>query len=329
MMASYIVEAVEKENKNTENKHSILTTNRMQTIDKMETSLDALNEKSFNGGSSYLYSLDMKQEESKNKILCRKITMSEEDLNNPYIKQIDNSIREIENIIQNTKNLEEIPKLKAIIIELRKDKYFVKKCINPTINFNNLSFNKRSSINYEHITGYWDNGKYKNVNDSSFYFHNPKHIKALLNNFLFLKNYTEENLQSTMHWILIDFEQLVTKFEEGKYKDVLLCKLQDYSNEEIKDFLMKKYGETYSVTYISSLINKILPKMICEKYQEETLNWLYTHKMTGKWKICSKCGQIKLANRFNFSLNKRGKYGLHSVCKQCRSKEVKNKCQSR
>lgn len=153
-MASYIVEAAEKENKNTENKHSILTTNRMQTIDKMETSLDALNEKNFNGGNSYLYSLDMKQEESKNKILCRKITMSEKDLNNPYIKQIDNSIQEIEKIIQNTKNLEEIPKLKAIIIELRKDKYFVKNCINPTITFNNLSFSKRSPINYEHMTGY-------------------------------------------------------------------------------------------------------------------------------------------------------------------------------
>ena len=153
-MASYIVEAAEKENKNTENKHSILTTNRMQTIDKMEISLDALNEKNFNGGNNYLCSLDIKQEESKNKILCRKVVMSEKDLNNPYIKQIDDSIQEIEKIIQNTKNLEEIPKLKAIIIDLRKDKYFVKSCINPTITFNNLTFSKRGSINYEHITGY-------------------------------------------------------------------------------------------------------------------------------------------------------------------------------
>lgn len=327
MMASYIVEAAEKENKNTEEKHSILTINRMQTIDKMETSLDALSEKSYNGNSNFLYSLDLKQEESKNKILCRKPVITDKDLNNPYIKQIDNSIQEIEKIIQSTKNLEDIPKLKAIIIDLRKDKYYVKNCINPTISFSNLSFTKRGSIDYEHMTGYWDNGEYKKINDSSFYFHNPKHIKALLNNFLLLKNYSEENLQSTMHWILIDFEQLIEKFEDGKYKDVLLCKLKDYSNDDIKSFLMQKYGETYSVTYISSLLNRVLPKMISKKYQEDTLNWTYTHKMTGKWKTCTKCGQTKLANRANFSLNKRGKYGLHSVCKQCRSKGSEHKCQ--
>ena len=36
------------------------------------------------------------------------------------------------------------------------------------------------------------------------------------------------------------------------------------------------------------------------------------------FKRCSKCGEWLVANNYNFSNKKRGKWGLHSQCKKCR-----------
>ena len=44
-----------------------------------------------------------------------------------------------------------------------------------------------NTINYYNKTGYWINEKYVEINDSTFYFHKPKHMAALLNNFSSLK----------------------------------------------------------------------------------------------------------------------------------------------
>ena len=39
----------------------------------------------------------------------------------------------------------------------------------------------------------------------------------------------------------------------------------------------------------------------------------------GKWKKCSRCGQIKLAHNKYFSKNKTSKDGFYSICKNCRN----------
>ena len=41
----------------------------------------------------------------------------------------------------------------------------------------------------------------------------------------------------------------------------------------------------------------------------------------GKYKKCSRCGQIKLAHNKYFSKNKTSKDGFYSICKCCRSQK--------
>ena len=41
----------------------------------------------------------------------------------------------------------------------------------------------------------------------------------------------------------------------------------------------------------------------------------------GKWKKCSRCGQIKLAHNNFFSKNKTSKDHFYSICKCCRNKK--------
>lgn len=323
-MATYLVEASEKENKHTEQKHSILTQNRMQTIEKREMSLEQLNaEKEEN--KLYWNSFECKNNESKNKILCKKLELSNKDLNNNYIKQIEDTISLIKNKINNPEYIykEDIPKLKAIIIELKKDQYFIKNIINHTINFNKLPFSSKTEINYYIPTGYEnENEDYTFINDSRFYFSNPNHISALIQYYSNLKEKSWKEVQSTIHWILIDFEKLIdiafSNNANNKNKEILICKLKGYSNEEINQFLIKKYNKSYSISYISHLLNSKIPNFLSEEYKKFLYEWIHFYQIKSKWKKCTKCGQVKLANHYNFSPNKRGKYGLHSICRECR-----------
>jgi hypothetical protein len=45
----------------------------------------------------------------------------------------------------------------------------------------------------------------------------------------------------------------------------------------------------------------------------------------GKYKRCSRCGQIKLAHNKYFSKNKTSKDGFYSICKVCRNAKTKEK----
>ena len=73
--------------------------------------------------------------------------------------------------------------------------------------------------------------------------------------------------------------------------------------------------------YISSLWRNKIPKLIAEKAANDWLIWHFTMEEKGKWKRCSRCGQIKLAHNHFFSKNKTSKDGYYSICKDCRNKK--------
>jgi hypothetical protein len=63
--------------------------------------------------------------------------------------------------------------------------------------------------------------------------------------------------------------------------------------------------------------------MIAETAVKEYLVWYYTFVERGKWKRCSRCGQIKLANNHFFSKNNTSKDHFYSICKECRNSKNK------
>ena len=95
-------------------------------------------------------------------------------------------------------------------------------------------------------------------------------------------------------------------------------------NIEIQKLLEYKYGMTHSIEYLSSLWRNKIPKLIAEEAKKEYLTWYYSHIETGKWKRCSKCGELKLAHNKFFSKNKTSKDGFYSICKDCRNKKGKS-----
>ena len=70
----------------------------------------------------------------------------------------------------------------------------------------------------------------------------------------------------------------------------------------------------------TSTINKIIKKII-NKYEDIYEDWYYLNISKGKYKKCSKCGEIKIANERHFKRNSSSKDGLYSICKECLSQK--------
>jgi hypothetical protein len=98
-------------------------------------------------------------------------------------------------------------------------------------------------------------------------------------------------------------------------RNILNCyRSSDISLEDIaKEFKVSRQ-------YIGDRLLNICKK-ISEQYWLDYEDWYYTYIVKGKYKKCSCCGQIKLANENYFGINKRNKDGLSNVCKECRNKK--------
>lgn len=83
-----------------------------------------------------------------------------------------------------------------------------------------------------------------------------------------------------------------------------------------------EFGIKHSLEYISSLWRNKIPRLIASAAEDEYLDWYYREKAPGRYKRCSRCGQIKLAHNKYFSKNKTSKDGYYSICKACRNRKL-------
>ena len=151
-----------------------------------------------------------------------------------------------------------------------------------------------------------------------------KHVSALLCNYAKIKEDSWSDFNGDAKWLMMDLETAVDNALKEKfplYYDLVIYKIDGKQNQEIQDLLYEKHGIKHSVEYISSLWRNKIPKLIAEQAQNDWLIWHYTQEEKGKWKKCSRCGQIKLAHNRFFSKNKTSKDGFYSICKCCRNKK--------
>lgn len=149
---------------------------------------------------------------------------------------------------------------------------------------------------------------------------NPTHVSFLLCYYSQLKQESFDNINSDMHALLLDLEDIVEAALENYpvYKDLLIWKIDGLTNDEIQDMMRRVHGEEHTNQYYSSVWRKRIPNLIVEEAQRRYLVWYYTNEVYGKWKKCSKCGEIKPAHSLFFSKNT-SKDGWYSQCKQCRN----------
>jgi hypothetical protein len=95
-------------------------------------------------------------------------------------------------------------------------------------------------------------------------------------------------------------------------------------NVDIQEKIEAEFGIKHSLEYISSLWRNKIPKIIASEAEDQLLDWYFLDQMKGKYKRCSRCGQVKLAHNKYFSKNKTSKDGFYSICKSCRNAKAKN-----
>lgn len=321
-LADFILGEKTVEERKSANK--ILTKNRTSVINSRETSFEGLVSKLENGEDG-IYNMIT----SNNHIIL--------DPKSPITQEEIDSIPPLANLIKDIKATEEkLRKLNAAgrgkskeasllwtqLIQMRKDQYEVKSIFNPPIRCMHLiknfaRINLEDKIHIDEETG-------KAVNDGFVSFFDPKHISAILCNYSKLKEDSWEMLASDAKWLIEDFEKLVDDTLKEKYPlyyDIVIYKIDGRSNAEIQLCIERDYGIKHSVEYISSLWRNKIPKLIAETAENQFYEWYYTYKEKGKWKRCSRCGQIKLAHNNFFSKNKTSKDGWYSICKECRNKK--------
>ena len=314
ILADYIIFAMDKEERKTK---KILTDNHMVTVNKREMSFEGLVGQLENGEDGIYNMLN----DSKNIIFMPKVSITQQDIAEiPALKELRDEIEKVEAMAKAATGKRKFL-LKKQVIEMRKDQYVIKGfhhqpmyCMNATKSFSKLDLSENITFNEDGLP----------VSDGLISLFNPKHISALLCHYSKIKQDAWGKFTSDSYYLMESLDIIVDRALKEKYPlyyDLMIYKIDGKTNADIQELLYKTHGVKHSLEYISSLWRNKIPKLIAEQAEEDYLIWYYTTQEKGKWKKCSRCGQIKLAHNRFFSKNKTSKDGYYSICKCCRNKK--------
>jgi len=318
-LADYILFVRDKDQTKKERKQEkpILTPNREFTIDKRQVSYEGLVDK-LETGEDGLYNL---MRDDKNQILDPKEPITEKDIETiPGLKDTMQVIESLKKQIASCTSSYRRKKLNASLIDAWKQAYLIKGSYNKIGHIKSASQIKVIATMAIPEEVYFDEDDMPR-SDKPLSLLNPEHVSFLLCYYQPLKQESWEDLHGDMRWHLIDLENVAEEALAEKYPllwDVLIWKVDGLTNEEIRDKVLRIYGEDHSEQYYSSLWRKRIPKLISEQAQKNYVEWYYTNVKPGYWKRCSKCGQIKLGHPLFFSRNS-SKDSFYSQCKDCKN----------
>ena len=315
ILADYLVLCMEKQEKK---ERSLLTENRMVTVNKRETSFEGLVSQLENGEDG-IYNLIT---ENKNTIFQPKISITAKDLEEiPLLKQLREAINVWEAKLKTIEGKDAFTMKKALI-EMRKDQYLIKTAYRAPIVPNKLTRSKCMIELPDTVT--FDEEGYPIPEGVSLL--DPKVVSAILCNYSKLKEDSDSEFDGDLWYLMQDFDDIceIALKDYPLYERIVELKIDKVQNLEIQETIQLEFGIKHSLEYISSLWRNKIPKLIASAAEDQYLDWYYFNEEKGKYKKCSRCGQIKLAHNKYFSKNKTSKDGFYSICKCCRNSKGKN-----
>lgn len=139
-----------------------------------------------------------------------------------------------------------------------------------------------------------------------FNFTEINQVKALLK----LNN---KNISSDKGILIMDLNKLVdeTKLNNKERRILQLYRENDATFEKIAE----EIGDSPSA--IKQTIDRVIKKII-KTYKEKYIDWVHSKYVNGIYKMCKRCGEVKLIQKFNKDKTK--KYGVKNICKECLKK---------
>lgn len=299
----------------------ILTDNRMMTVNKRECSFEGLVSQLENGEDG-IYNLIT---DNKNQIFQPKVTITKKDLDEIQpLRQLREAINVWEAKLKVTEGKDAFV-IKKALIEMRKDQYVIKNAYRRPIVPNKLTRSTHVIMLPDETSSFDDEDGYPIPKGVSLL--NPVVCSAILCNYSRLKEDSYDRFEGDLYYLMLAFDEIADKAlkEYPLYEKIVECKVDGLQNTQIQEILQMEFGIKHSLEYISSLWRKKIPKLIASQAEDEYLYWYYLNIEKGKYKKCSRCGQVKLAHNKYFSKNKTSKDGYYSICKKCRNSKNKTK----
>lgn len=297
----------------------ILTDNRMMTVNKRECSFEGLVSQLENGEDG-IYNLIT---DNKNQIFQPKVTITKKDLDEIQpLQQLREAINAWEAKLKVTEGKDTFI-IKKALIEMRKDQYIIKNAYRRPIVPNKLTRSTHVIMLPDETSSFDDEDGYPLPEGVSLL--NPVVCSAILCNYSRLKEDSCDRFEGDLYYLMLAFDEIAEKAlkEYPLYEKIVECKVDGLQNTQIQEILQMEFGIKHSLEYISSLWRKKIPKLIASQAEDEYLYWYYLNIKKGKYKKCSRCGQIKLAHNKYFSKNKTSRDGYYSICKECRNSKTK------
>lgn len=289
----------------------------------------------------------------------------EKDADVPGIQELWKSIDRYQHIIDaNTGKVDdpaapkltsvELYKFKHMVIDLRRQQFYLRDMVKPTICMFGTSARKVHQPENEGIPWDLENSDFAIAplgvligSDEKFFnpreyrgpeysfnkeakytidFRNYEHIYYLLENYEDLKISVVNKPDSTISFLLDTLDFYIEKANLSDAKKIILnYKRSRIQNEIIRKKLEKDFGLTHSANYISTIWKQKICKEIADAAQLHYDYYLNREKPF-KWKKCNQCGKIKLKDTREFMRKSRSSDGLASRCKECDKKNrQKNK----
>lgn len=290
----------------------------------------------------------------------------EKDADVPGMVQLWESIDRFQHIIDaNTGKIDdpaapkltsvELYKWKHMVIDLRRQQFYLRDMVKPTICM--FGTNARKVYQIESNSDIpWDlegsdfsiaplgvliSGDEKFVNPKEYRgpnyeynkeakftidFRNYEHIYYLLENYEDLRISATNKPESTIGFLLDTLDFYIERANLSEPKKIILeYKKNKVQNEIIRKRLEKDFGLTHSANYISTIWKQKICKEIAEAAQLHYDYYLNREK-TFAWKKCNQCEKIKLKDTREFIRKSRSSDGLASRCKECdKANRLKNK----
>ena len=298
--------------------NNILTDNHLVTVNKRETSYEGLVEQLENGEDG-IYNL--MSDNNKNTIFQPKKKITKKDLEEiPPLRDLQESIKRWEEKLKTAEGRDAFI-IKQAIIELRKDQYIVKEAYRKPIKFTKVQhyyFPTRLDESFS----FNENGF---IVPSGISLCDPNICSIILCNYSRLKQDSWGDFEGDLWALMEDFDKTSSAAlaDYPLYEEIVTCKIDGMQNIDIQRQLEFKFGIKHSLEYISSLWRRKIPALIASEAEDEMLDWYYLTQAKGRYKRCSRCGQVKLAHNKYFSKNKTSKDGFYSICKKCRNSKGK------
>lgn len=312
ILADYLVFCMEKKEKK---EKKILTENRLATVNKRETSFEGLAAQ-FENGEDGVYNI---ANSDKHVIFQPKISITAKDRKDiPELSQTDAAIKFWEEQSRKSEG-RDIYIAKKALIESRKDQYVIKQAFKPPVQTMHLVHSNHYTEFSESVT--FDEEGYPVPHGISLL--NPTICSIILCNYSKLKENAWSNFHTDTWYLMEEFDRISAKALANNpiYYRIVQYKIDGLQNSTIKERLLEEFNTNHSLEYISTLWRKKIPALIASAAEDDFLDCYYLNEEKGKYKRCSRCGQIKLAHNKYFSKNKTSKDSFYSICKECRNKK--------